>query len=108
MTHTVLNVRVDENLKKNFDEFCASVGMNASVAVNIFMRTVTRERRIPFAITDVCESAVNASPEYLSAIQKNAVREFINNVNAATTEPLDGEFDEIIQQRINLSRNIDL
>ena len=53
---TTLNVRIDEDVKRQFDAFCAQVGMNASVAVNLFVKTVLREQRIPFEI----RSAPNA------------------------------------------------
>ena len=52
MGQTTLNVRMDADIKNDFDAFCAKVGMNTSVAVNMFARAVLRERRIPFAITD--------------------------------------------------------
>lgn len=52
MGQSILSVRMDENLKKEFDEFCAEVGLNSSVAVNLFVRTVVREKRIPFEITN--------------------------------------------------------
>ena len=55
MPQTTMNVRIDENVKKSFDEFCAEVGLNASVAVNMFVRAVLRSRSIPFAITDVAD-----------------------------------------------------
>ena len=51
MSQTTLNVRIDEDVKRRFDEFCADVGMNASVAVNLFVKTVIREQCIPFLIT---------------------------------------------------------
>ena len=51
MTQTTLNVRMDAEVKKRFDAFCADAGMNASVAVNLFVRAVLRENRIPFEIT---------------------------------------------------------
>lgn len=41
---------MDENVKKQFDAFCAEVGMNTSVAINLFAKTVIRERKIPFEI----------------------------------------------------------
>lgn len=52
MAQSILSVRMDENLKKEFDEFCSEVGLNSSVAVNLFVRTVVREKRIPFEITN--------------------------------------------------------
>ena len=51
MAQVTLSVRMDEEVKRLFDSFCAEVGMNASVAVNLFAKTVIRERRIPFEIT---------------------------------------------------------
>ena len=38
-----LNVRVDANDKKEFEKFCSRVGMNVSVAVNLFIKAVLRE-----------------------------------------------------------------
>ena len=52
MAQTTLHVRMDEDIKKEFDFFCSKVGLNASVAVNMFARAVLRERKIPFEITD--------------------------------------------------------
>lgn len=45
-----LSVRIDEKDKKNFETFCSQTGMNVSVAINIFIKTVLRERRLPFEI----------------------------------------------------------
>ena len=50
MGQTTLSVRMDEGIKKRFDTFCADVGMNATVAVNMFVRATLREKRIPFEI----------------------------------------------------------
>ena len=50
MSQTTLSVRMDEDIKRRFDIFCADAGMNASVAVNLFARAVLREKRIPFTI----------------------------------------------------------
>ena len=51
MGQTTLSIRMDEDVKRRFDAFCAEVGMNASVAVNIFAKAVLREQRIPFEIS---------------------------------------------------------
>lgn len=50
MAQATLNVRMDENVKKQFDAFCTEVGMNTSVAVNLFAKAVLREKKIPFEI----------------------------------------------------------
>jgi DNA-damage-inducible protein J len=51
MGQAVLSIRMDDDIKRRFDLFCADVGMNATVAVNLFARAVLREKRIPFEIT---------------------------------------------------------
>ena len=75
MSQTTLNVRIDEDLKRSFDAFCAEVGMNASVAVNLFVKTVVREQRIPFAIsTDPFWSETNQDALRRSIAQLDAGR----------------------------------
>jgi len=51
MSQSVLSVRVEEDIKRNFDTFCSNAGLNPSVAVNMFIKATLRERRIPFEIT---------------------------------------------------------
>jgi DNA-damage-inducible protein J len=51
MAQTTLSIRMDSDIKKRFDIFCADAGMNATVAVNMFARAVLREKCIPFAIS---------------------------------------------------------
>lgn len=51
MGQTTVSIRMDEDVKKQLDEFCSKVGMNMSVAINLFAKTVIRQQRIPF---DIC------------------------------------------------------
>ena len=48
-----ITVRVDEEIKRDFDKFCDNVGMNITTAFNLFMRAVLRTRELPFQITDI-------------------------------------------------------
>jgi DNA-damage-inducible protein J len=50
MTQTTMSIRMNADIKKRFDAFCADAGMNATVAVNMFARAVLREQRIPFEV----------------------------------------------------------
>ncbi|MDO5416596.1 MAG: type II toxin-antitoxin system RelB/DinJ family antitoxin [Lachnospiraceae bacterium] len=50
MAQATFSVRMDETLKKQFDNLCAEFGMSATTAFNVFARAVVRERRIPFEI----------------------------------------------------------
>lgn len=51
MAQKNINIRMDENLKKQFDHLCNELGMNMTTAFNIFAKTVVRQRRIPFDIS---------------------------------------------------------
>ena len=50
MALSTLTARVDEEDKAMFISFCDSVGLTSSAAINLFVKTVNREHRIPFEI----------------------------------------------------------
>lgn len=51
MANTNLNIRMDEDLKRQFEAFCADIGMTMTTAINMFARKAVRENRIPFEIS---------------------------------------------------------
>lgn len=60
MSQTNVNIRMDEDLKKQFDEFCSDIGMTMTTAICVFAKKVVKEQRIPFEITaDPFYSAAN-------------------------------------------------
>jgi addiction module RelB/DinJ family antitoxin len=50
MAQTTMTFRVDDSLKKDFDKLCDEFGLTNTAALTIFMKTMVRERRIPFEI----------------------------------------------------------
>ena len=50
MAQTMISIRVDSDLKQSFDMLCKEFGISSSAAMNMFMKAVVRERRIPFEI----------------------------------------------------------
>ena len=51
MAQTMVNFRMDEELKKNMEQTCRDMGMSMTTAFIIFAKKVTKERRIPFEVT---------------------------------------------------------
>ena len=52
MAHTAnINIRMDADLKKQFEAFCADMGMSMTTAFNVFAKKAVRENRIPFEIS---------------------------------------------------------
>lgn len=50
MAQATFSIRMDETLKREFDNLCSDFGMNATTAFNVFARAVVREKKIPFEI----------------------------------------------------------
>ena len=46
-----LTINTDEKTAENFYTFCEEIGLNMSTAINLFMRAVLREKRIPFELS---------------------------------------------------------
>lgn len=51
MAQTSVNIRMDAELKRQFEDFCADVGMTMTTAVTVFAKKVVRENKIPFEIS---------------------------------------------------------
>ncbi len=56
MAQTNVNIRMDEDLKAEFDAFCSDVGMTMTTAICMFAKTVVRRHSIPFEITNLDEN----------------------------------------------------
>ena len=59
MGQATLSMRVDDTLKKKFDMICDDFGFTSTAAITVFMKTVVRERRIPFEIKASCREQIN-------------------------------------------------
>ena len=56
MAQATFSIRMDKNLKNQFDALCSVFGMNATTAFNIFAKAVVRERKIPFEISSPADT----------------------------------------------------
>ncbi len=72
MAQTNLNIRIDENLKKQLESVVDDFGMNITTAITIFAKAVVRERRIPFDIKASDPFYSEANIKYL----ENALKKF--------------------------------
>ena len=51
MAHTLVNIRMDEKLKKSMEKTCQELGMTMTTAFTIFAKKMSREKRIPFEVS---------------------------------------------------------
>ncbi len=65
MAQTNVNIRMDAELKRQFEAFCADVGMSMTTAFCVFAKKAVRENRIPFEI-----SGGNPKEETRAAIEE--------------------------------------
>ena len=96
MAQATFSIRMDEDLKRQFDEFCADFGMNATTAFNIFARTVVKEKRIPFEIKaseDISiKDGVSAFIALREEAKKNGIQDLsLNEINEEIRKARSGE-----------------
>ena len=95
MAQATLSMRVDETLKKNFDSICDDFGFTSTAAITVFMKTVVRERRIPFEIKASTKEQIN----------KDAWAAFLEMRAAAAEAGIQDMSPEEINAEIQKGRN---
>lgn len=76
MSQTLVNIRMDEDVKKEMEKTCKELGITMSSAFNMFARKMCREKRIPFE--------VSIDPFY-SKQNIQAIKESINQLSQGKT-----------------------
>ncbi|MDR3289430.1 MAG: type II toxin-antitoxin system RelB/DinJ family antitoxin [Peptococcaceae bacterium] len=98
---------MDKEVKERLVEVLDNLGMNLSTGVNVWAKAVIRHGGFPFEIADPHVLA-RLENDRLSSRQKAAVRTFVKNVNTIEDEPLDEEFDAILNQKTSIVRQLDV
>jgi len=90
MAQTSINIRMDENLKREFDELCNDFGLTMTAAFTVFAKTVVRRQRIPFEISkDIPNAETIAAIEEVEAmIESPALGKSYTNVDEMMKELL--------------------
>ena len=81
MAQATFSIRMDEDLKRQFDELCADFGMNATTAFNIFARTVVKEKRIPFEIKASEDISIKDGVSAFIALREEAKKNGIQDLS---------------------------
>ena len=51
MAQINVNIRMDEDLRREFDSLCNGLGLTMTVAFNVFARAAVRRQKIPFELS---------------------------------------------------------
>lgn len=63
-----ISLRIDEDVKKKAEQACEDIGMSLSTAINIYLKKLGNEKRIPF---EVAASDPFYSDENMKRLRKN-------------------------------------
>ena len=89
MAQTAMTIRMDKDLKVQFDALCDEFGMSTNTAVNIFARTVVRNRRIPFVIeAPAKEETINKGKAAIDEMRRIAAE---NGLSGMSLEEINEE-----------------
>lgn len=74
MAQQAMTVRIDAQMKSQFDSLCEQFGMSANTAINIFVNAVVRSRSIPFSINikDAKEETRQKAIQAIDSMQRQA------------------------------------
>lgn len=86
MAQTNINIRMDEDLKKQFEAFCSDVGMTMTTAFCVFAKATVRQRKIPFEIS--------ADDPFYSESNMNYLREVISDIESGKAKLVERELIE--------------
>lgn len=82
MAQTTVSVRMDNNLKKDFDNICNDLGLSMTTAITMLAKKMTREKRLPFEVSvDPFYSDENLARLKKSIVQMEATGGTVHEVN---------------------------
>jgi len=76
MAQTLVNFRIDKEVKEGMEKICKELGINMSTAFNIFAKKMIREKRIPFEVSVdpfYSESNIEALKESIKQLEEGKV-----------------------------------
>ncbi|MDD4296107.1 MAG: type II toxin-antitoxin system RelB/DinJ family antitoxin [Ruminiclostridium sp.] len=86
MAQTMVNFRMDEDLKKNMEKVCSDMGISMTAAFTIYAKKVTREKRIPFE--------VSADPFYSESNIKH-LEQVVKDINEGRAKLVEHDLVEV-------------
>ena len=73
MTAIPITMRAEPDVKALFEQICAEIGLSVNAALNIFVKRVVRDRKIPFELSAdpfYCESNMRYLAESIRSLER--------------------------------------
>ena len=91
MSQATLSLNIDNTLKENWFKVCDELGVNISTVVTMLAKKMSREKRIPFEVSEVIPTAIGGmSKKELDAELTKGI-ESLNSDRAYTQNEVDSE-----------------
>ena len=95
MAQSAITVRIDSEMKSQFDELCNQFGMSSNTAFNIFVNAVVRSRSIPFTI----RGSIAEQPSALELFMKQRKVAETSNEPEMTLDEINAEIRAAREER---------
>ena len=81
-----ISVRIDDDVKRQAEKTLAEIGLSMSTAINVFLKKIARESRIPFELS--------ADPFY-SESNMEYLRQIVRDINSGKAHFEEHELIEV-------------
>ena len=98
MAQSAMTVRLDAQIKSQFDSLCEQFGMSANTAINVFVNAVVRSHSIPFPIATT--ESIFQEPD---SVRQKALR-LINELQSEASKRTDEMSLDEINNEIRAAR----
>lgn len=99
MATSAMTVRLDTEMKKQFDALCQQFGMSSNTAINIFVNQVVRSRSIPFTVTVETENKDEIRQRALEAFKRQREKAMRGETPDLTLDEINEEIRLARQER---------
>ena len=103
MAQVSMTVRMDSQLKKQFNELCNEIGMSVNTAINVFVKAAIRNHGIPFEITASPNSNSMTGLEAFRQMRKAAES---NQLPEMTLDEINEEIRQARLERAERKKNL--
>ena len=105
MAQAAFSIRMDEDLKRDFSQFCDNVGMNMTTAFVVFAKAAVRERRFPFEIGErsvyrEAEDRLRIRQDARDALAAIRAERIANDEREWTLDEINAEIEAVRRERV--------
>lgn len=83
-----VTVRMNKEVKRDFEDFCDNVGINITTAFNMFVKATLRTRELPFRVTDTFIDKAAAQKRFGETVKAMQEQSIANGTSDMTLDEI--------------------